>query len=169
MLRGKWWEIFKDPELNALEEQLNVDNPNIKQSFENFMQARATGPRSSLPIFPTASATPSYSRSRSSGGVSSVASVPLDISWAPDLWGKVRKTVQEFQYSAQLSAADLENERLTEQASLASFFFEIRGQDALQKVLNDTVEADKKSLELTKALYETGIGDQISVVQAQTT
>jgi NodT family efflux transporter outer membrane factor (OMF) lipoprotein len=93
----------------------------------------------------------------------------LDISWAPDLWGKVRKTVQEFQYSAQLSAADLENERLTEQASLAAFFFEIRGQDALQKVLNDTVEADKKSLELTKALYETGMGDQIAVVQAQTT
>jgi NodT family efflux transporter outer membrane factor (OMF) lipoprotein len=76
--------------------------------------------------------------------------------------------VQENQYAAQLSAADLENERLTEEASLASFFFEIRGQDALQKVLNDTVEADKKSLELTQALYDTGIDDQISVVQAQT-
>ena len=76
--------------------------------------------------------------------------------------------MQENQYAAQLSAADLENERLTEQASLASFFFEIRGQDALQRVLNDTVEADKKSLELTQALYDTGIDDQISVVQAQT-
>jgi NodT family efflux transporter outer membrane factor (OMF) lipoprotein len=76
--------------------------------------------------------------------------------------------VQENQYAAQLSAADLENERLTEQASLATFFFEIRGQDALQKVVNETVEADKKSLELTQALYDTGIADQISVVQAQT-
>jgi NodT family efflux transporter outer membrane factor (OMF) lipoprotein len=95
--------------------------------------------------------------------------VPFDISWAPDLWGKVRNTVREFQYGAQLSAADLENERLTEQAALAQFYFEIRGQDALQKVLNETVEADKKSLELAKVRYETGVDDQISVVQAQTT
>ena len=184
MLRGKWWEIFKDPELNALEEELNINNQNIKQSFENFMQARALVREAHAQYFPTATIAPSYSRSRSPGGgftgsaagsvtntgqTSSFASLPLDISWAPDLWGKVRKTVQEFQYSAQLSAADLENERLTEQASLAAFFFEIRGQDALQKILDDTVEADKKSLELTKALYETGIGDQIAVVQAQTT
>jgi NodT family efflux transporter outer membrane factor (OMF) lipoprotein len=179
MLRGKWWEIFKDTELNALEEQLNVDNQNIKQSFENFMQARALIREARSQYFPTATTTPSFSRSRSSGtfgssgsggtaGTSSFASLPLDISWAPDLWGKVRKTVQEFQYSAQLSAADLENERLTEQASLAALFFEIRGQDALQRLLNDTVEADKKTLELTRALYETGMGDQISVVQAQT-
>jgi len=152
------------------------------------MQARALVREARAQYFPGATITPSFSRSASSanlgasrgattgssgtatfgGQQSTLYSLPLDISWAPDLWGKVRKTVQEFQYSAQLSAADLENERLTEQASLASFFFEIRGQDALQKVLNDTVEADKKSLELTKALYETGIGDQISVIQAQT-
>ena len=188
MLRGKWWEIFNDPELNALEEQLNIDNQNIKQFFENFMAARAIVREARAQYFPTAGTTPSYSRSASSanlgasrgatsgssgtatfsGSQSTLYTLPLDISWAPDLWGKVRKTVQENQYAAQLSAADLENERLTEQASLASFFFEIRGQDALQKVLNDTVEADKKSLELTQALYDTGINDQISVVQAQT-
>jgi NodT family efflux transporter outer membrane factor (OMF) lipoprotein len=169
MLRGKWWEIFKDPELNALEEQLNIDNQNIKQFFENFMQARAIVREARSQFFPTAATIPSFSRSRSPGGRTSFASLPLDISWAPDLWGRVRKTVQEFQYAAQLSAADLENERLTEQASLAALFFEIRGQDALQKILNETVEADKKTLELTKALYETGISDQISVVQAQNT
>jgi NodT family efflux transporter outer membrane factor (OMF) lipoprotein len=189
MLRGKWWEIFEDPELNALEEQLNIDNQNIKQFFENFMQARALVREARAQYFPTLGTAPSFNRSHSSanlgpsrsiitgtntgsvtnsGQVSSLASLPLDISWAPDLWGKVRKTVQEFEYAAQLSAADLENERLTEQTSLAAFFFEIRGQDALQKVLDDTVEADKKSLELTRALYETGIDDQISVVQAQT-
>ncbi len=188
MLHGKWWEIFKDPELNALEEQLNIDNQNIKQFFENFMQARALVREARTQYFPTAGTVPSYSRSASSanlgasrgatsgssgtatfsGQQSTLYSLPLDISWAPDLWGKVRKTVQEFQYSAQLSAADLENERLTEQASLATFFFEIRGQDALQNILNETVQADKKSLELTQALYETGIDDQISVVQAQT-
>jgi NodT family efflux transporter outer membrane factor (OMF) lipoprotein len=168
MLHGKWWEIFKDPELNALEEQLNIDNQNIRQFFENFMQARALVREARSQYFPTAGTVPSFNRSGTSRQQSTLYSLPLDISWAPDLWGRVRKTVQEFQYSAQLSAADLENERLTEQASLATFFFEIRGQDALQKLLNETVQADKKSLELTQALYETGIADQISVVQAQT-
>jgi NodT family efflux transporter outer membrane factor (OMF) lipoprotein len=81
----------------------------------------------------------------------------------------VRNTVHASQYQAQLSAADLENERLTEQASLAEYFFEIRGQDALQQILNDTVEADKKALDAVRAAYDTGVGDQISVVEAQTT
>ena len=74
--------------------------------------------------------------------------LPADVSWEPDLWGKVRNTVHASQYTAQLSAADLENERLTEQASLAEYFFEIRGQDALQKILDDTVDADKKALDI---------------------
>jgi NodT family efflux transporter outer membrane factor (OMF) lipoprotein len=98
-----------------------------------------------------------------------VFSIPGDVSWEPDLWDKVRNTVRASQYQAQLSAADLENERLTEQASLAEYFFEIRGQDALQKILDDTVEADKKALEIAKTRYDTGVDDQISLVEAQTT
>jgi NodT family efflux transporter outer membrane factor (OMF) lipoprotein len=188
MLRGKWWEIFKDPELNALEDQLNINNQNIKQYFENFMQARAVVREAHAQYFPTVSTAPTYSRSLSSanlgsshtviGGTSGLAanagqkstlsSLPLDVSWEPDLWGKIRNTVREYQYAAQVSAADLESERLTEQASLAEYFFEIRGQDALQQIWNDTVEADKKSLELTQGLYDTGIDNQISVVEAQT-
>ena len=100
---------------------------------------------------------------------STLYSLPLEASWEPDLWGKVRNTVRQAQYAAQVSAADLENERLTEQASLAEFFFEIRGQDQLQKIYDDTVEADQKAYELTRALYEAGIDDQISVVEAETT
>jgi NodT family efflux transporter outer membrane factor (OMF) lipoprotein len=180
MLRGKWWEIYNEPELNALEEQLNINNENIKQFFENFMEARTLIAEARAQLYPTVGIGPSYSRSRSSSnlGVSgtanpgheaSLGSLPADISWEPDLWGKVRNTIHEQQYNAQLSAADLENEKLTEQASLAEFFFEIRGQDELQRLLNETVEADKKALELTQAQYDTGIGDRISVVEAQTT
>jgi NodT family efflux transporter outer membrane factor (OMF) lipoprotein len=180
MLHGKWWEIYNDPELNALEEKLNIDNQNIKQFFENFMEARTLIAEARSQLYPTVGIGPSYSRSRSSsnlgtsgtanpGHESSLGSLPADISWEPDLWGKVRNTIHEQQYNAQLSAADLENEKLTEQASLAQFFFEIRGQDALQRLLNDTVEADKKALELTQAQYDTGVGDRISVVEAQTT
>ncbi len=180
MLRGKWWEIFNDPELNALEEQLNINNQNIKVSFENFIAARAMVREARAQYWPTITTSPGWSRSKSSGNLShaSVANTgqqnttwtfPFDISWEPDLWGKIRNEVREAQYGAQVSAADLENERLTEQASLAEFFFELRGQDALQKILNDTVEADRKSLELTQTLYDTGVDDYISVVQAQTT
>ncbi|WP_317890532.1 efflux transporter outer membrane subunit [Acidicapsa ligni] len=188
LLHGKWWEIFNEPELNGLEEQLNINNQNIKVSFENFMAARAVIREARSQLFPTLSVGPSFTRSRSSanlgsnvvtssgtgaasksGTQSTIESLPFDLSWEPDLWGKVRNTVRADQYAAQLSAADLENERLTEQASLAEFYFELRGQDALQKVFTDTVEADKKSLELTQNAYDAGVGDQISVVEAQNT
>jgi NodT family efflux transporter outer membrane factor (OMF) lipoprotein len=180
MLHGKWWEIYNDPELNALEEKLNIDNQNIKQFFENFMTARTLIAEARSQLYPTVGTSPSYQASQTSsnltnssnantGRTSSIASLPFDVSWAPDLWGKVRNTIREQQYNAQLSAADLENERLTEQASLAAFFFEIRGQDALQQLLNDTVENDKKALELARARYETGVDQRISVVEAEAT
>lgn len=197
MLRGKWWEIFGDPELNALEEQVNINNQNVKQYFENYMEARSLVRQARSEYFPTVTVGSSFNRQRSSanlknsstvvgstgnsgtatgssvatntGSESTVWSAPLDISWAPDLWGKIRNYVKEEQAAAQLSAADLENERLTEQASLAEYFFEIRGQDALIEVYNQTSAADQKSLDYTKAQYETGVGDQISVVEAQNT
>ena len=186
MLRGKWWEIFKEPELNALEERLNIDNQNIKQFFESFMEARALIREARAQYFPSVNLVPSYTRSATSanlghaasgaggvvstsGSLATLISLPFDVSWAPDLWGRVRNLVRQDQYAAQLSAADLENERLTEQASLAQFYFEIRGQDELQRVLNDTVVADKKALELAKARYETGVDTFITVAQAETT
>ena len=184
-LRGKWWEIFDDPELNALEEQLDINNQNIKQYFENFMAARAVVREARSQYFPMLAVAPLITHSRASANLgtvntsgtgpastqlqSTLYSLPLEASWEPDLWGKVRNTVRQAQYAAQVSAADLENERLTEQASLAEYFFAIRGQDQLQKIYNDTVKADQKALELTRSLYEAGIDDQISVVEAETT
>jgi NodT family efflux transporter outer membrane factor (OMF) lipoprotein len=196
MLRGKWWEIFGDPELNALEDQVNINNQNIRQYFEQYMEARAEVREARAQYFPTVTIGPSFNRQRSSANLKNSASVvggattgssstssvatntgsestlwsaPLDISWEPDLWGKIRNQVREEQYAAQMSAADLENERLSEQASLAEYFFEIRGQDALIQVYEDTVKADKASLDYTQSQYDTGVGDQISVVEAQNT
>jgi NodT family efflux transporter outer membrane factor (OMF) lipoprotein len=187
-LRGKWWEIFNDPDLNALEDQLDINNQNIKQYFENFMVARAVVREARSQYFPTLSVAPSVTHSRASADVgvpttntsgtgassspqlqSTLYSLPLEASWEPDLWGKVRNTVRQAQYASQVSAADLENERLTEQASLAEYFFEIRGQDKLQQIYDDTVKADQDQYELTRSLYDAGIDDQISVVQAETT
>lgn len=181
-LRGKWWEIYNDPDLNSLEDQLNVDNQNIQQAFENFMEARALVREARSQLFPTVSIGGAYTRTQTSSDIGSaittgapggkqaqIFSLVADASWEPDLWGKVRNAVHASQYAAQLSAADLENERLSEQASLAEYFFEIRGQDALQKILNDTVEADTKALAVVQAAYDTGVGDRISVVEAQAT
>jgi NodT family efflux transporter outer membrane factor (OMF) lipoprotein len=180
MLRGKWWEIFHNPELTGYEDQLEINNQNIKQAFENFMEARALIREARAQYWPTVTTNPSWSRSKSSGNLGKSAtanagftnstwSFPLDVSWTPDFFGKIRNEVHEAQYGAQVSAADLENEKLVEQASLAEFYFELRGQDSLQKVLDDTVKADTKDLELTKALYETGIDDYLSVAAAQST
>jgi NodT family efflux transporter outer membrane factor (OMF) lipoprotein len=179
-IRGDWWAIFNDPELNDLEGQLNINNQNIKIFFENFMEARALVGEARAQYFPTISIGPSYSRSRSSGNLSNTSSantgrtgqiytLPLEVSWTPDLFGRIRNQVRQAQYSAQVSAADLENERLVEQADLAEFFFEIRGQDALIKLYTQTVAEYQKSLDLTQAQYDTGVGDQISVVEARNT
>jgi NodT family efflux transporter outer membrane factor (OMF) lipoprotein len=195
MLKGKWWEVFHEPELNSLEEQLDINNQNIAQYFQNFMAARALVREAKSSYYPTLSTAPAYSRQRSpstlrntvttggatgtgtgttvatttKGTTSGIISLPFDVSWEPDLWGKIRNTVREYQYAAQVSAADLENERLTEQADLAEYYFELRGQDSLQDLYTKTVAADQKSLDLTKALFETGIDSDESVAQAEIT
>jgi len=170
MLRGPWWRIFGDPELNALEGELDISNQNIKQFFQNFMEARALVGEANAQLYPTLTANASYTRSRTPPAIPITAILSaLNLTWEPDLWGKVRNAVRAAQYNAQLSAADLENERLTEQAGLAVYFFEIRGQDALQKLFNDTIVADRKALDYTRAQFETGITDEIAVVEAANT
>ncbi len=195
--------MFKEPDLNALEEQLDIDNQNIAQYFQNFMAARSQVREARAGYFPTLNAVPSVTKSGTgprgstvtqastttavsstgsttggtavtngttvgSGGGTGFA-LPLEAAWAPDLWGRIRNTVHEAQYAAQVSAADLENERLTEQAALAEYYFELRGQDALQDLYNRTVAADRQSLELTRSLYDTGIDNQEAVVEAELT
>jgi NodT family efflux transporter outer membrane factor (OMF) lipoprotein len=180
MIRGNWWEVFNEPELNDLETQLNINNQNIRVSFENYMAARAVIAEARAQYWPTVSANPAWSRSRSSGNLrnsatantgqtSTIWSAPLEASWTPDFFGKIRNQVREAQYTAQSSAADLELEKLTEQASLAQYYFEIRGQDMLQKILNDTVAADQKALAAAQGAFDVGVGDYISVVEARST
>jgi NodT family efflux transporter outer membrane factor (OMF) lipoprotein len=187
MLRGKWWEVFNDPDLNALEERLEINNQNIKQYFQQFMEARALIAQARSQYWPTVAVNPSINFSRSPSGIitnsasaggssasaaastKTFASFPVDVTWVPDFFGKIRNQVRADQFASQVSDADLQVERLTEEASLAQYYFEIRGQDALQKILNDTVDADQKALDIAQGLYDTGVDDYISVVQARTT
>ncbi|HEY1766285.1 MAG TPA: efflux transporter outer membrane subunit [Terracidiphilus sp.] len=180
MIRGKWWEVFQEPELNTLEEQLNIDNQNIKVYFEQYMAARAVIAEARSQFWPTITVNPAFSRSKTSGNLqnstqantgkqSNLWSAPLDVSWTPDFFGKIRNEVREARYAAQVSAADLELEKLTEQASLAEYYFEIRGQDMLQQILDQTVAADQKALDAAQGAYDAGTGDAIAVVEAKAT
>jgi NodT family efflux transporter outer membrane factor (OMF) lipoprotein len=170
MLRGKWWSIFRDSELNALEDQLTVNNQNVKLFYENYLAARAIVGQNRSQLFPTIAGGASFSRSFTAGAtvpLNNIAAGPLTFNYQPDLWGKVRNAVREAKYNAQASNALLENERLALQASMAIFYFEMRGQDALIQLLAETIAADKKSLDFTRAQFETGVGTKISVVEAE--
>ncbi|HTD61266.1 MAG TPA: efflux transporter outer membrane subunit [Gemmatimonadaceae bacterium] len=178
VIKGKWWEMFNEPELDSLENRLNINNQNIAQAFQSFMAARAEVREARAGYFPTVSTSPTYTRSGGEGSVATgthstaptnLYSLPLDASWAPDLFDRVRNTVRAAQYAAQVSAADLENERLAEQASLAELYFQLRGQDALQDLFNRTIDADRQNLDLTKNLYQNGIDSQEAVDQADVT
>jgi NodT family efflux transporter outer membrane factor (OMF) lipoprotein len=182
--RGAWWKIYQEPELDELEDKLNSSNQNIAQAYQNFMAARAQVNQARASYAPTATLQPAYTRSGSSasttagGGLlgSSFANqrftsndfnFPLDVSWEPDLWGRIRNTVREYANAAQVSAADLANEKLSEQANLAEDYFELRGQDQLIALNEQTIQAYRTSLELTQVLGDTGIDDEQSVAQAR--
>ena len=187
-LRGKWWEIYNDPQLNALEDQIDISNQSIAAAAASFFSARAMVKEARSQYFPTLSTNPSISQIRQSaslrtfstgsggtGGSSSSTNLsfteynlPFDASWQPDLFGKIRNSVRSQVYGAQASAADLENTRLTVQSELAIDYFSLRSQDALQELLDSTVIYYQESLKLTQALYETGIDSDEAVAQAET-
>jgi NodT family efflux transporter outer membrane factor (OMF) lipoprotein len=181
-IRGKWWELFGDAQLNALEEQVNGANQTVAGAYASFMQARAMVKEAQAQYWPTltvgVNATRSHSpltnalpsatgANTSPGATVNDFSLPFDASWTPDLWGKVRNLVKGDIAAAQSSAALLANAQLTAQAELAVDYFQLRSQDALIALTNDTVTAYTESLEVTRAQYETGIGSDEAVIQAQ--
>ena len=193
VLKGKWWEIFNDPELNSLEEQVNVSNQSLASATAAFLVARAMVKEARSQYFPTVTVGPAITTSMQSGTLTSgfttsggtgtggtgtgVAvspqvitnfNLPFDATWTPDLFGRVRNTVLGNANAAQASAGDLENTRLMLQAEVAVDYFSIRGQDALKKLSDETVVSFQESLRLNQALYETGIASDESVAQAET-
>ncbi|HEX3759847.1 MAG TPA: efflux transporter outer membrane subunit [Kofleriaceae bacterium] len=229
MLRGAWWRVFGEPELDALEAQLRTGNQTIAQAVANLDAARAQIRAAQAAYYPTLTASPSVVTGRSGGGgvgsfvstgtgttgttgtttgttagtgtgttgttggsgasgttggsgasgVGTIGgggggrftsySLPIDASWAPDLFGRVRNTVRQARSSAQASAADLAGQELLEQATLAATYFQLRGQDALQELLDATVAADQWIYELARARFETGVDTEVAVVQAEQT
>ena len=178
LAKGKWWEIYGDSQLNSLEEQVSVSNQSLRAAQAQFAQARAAVQVARAAYYPTVSGSGSASRTRQSqngplfGATSPVNyndfQLPVDASWEPDVWGRVRRTVEAARSEAQASAADLANVDLSLHAELALDYFELRGLDSQKKLLDSTVVSYEKALELTNSRFTGGIASAVDVAQAQT-
>jgi NodT family efflux transporter outer membrane factor (OMF) lipoprotein len=168
LLKGKWWEIFGDPELNRLEELVNVNNQNVKQAEAQFRQARAQVLAAHANYYPSIGSNPSISQSHVEGKNNNSFSLPATASWEPDLWGRVRLSVESATRSAQVSAADLESVRLSQQALLATEYFLLAAQDMQLSLLRDTIGAYEKNLQLTTNRHAGGVASRSDITLAQT-
>jgi len=182
--RGKWWEVFKDPQLDTLLAQVEINNQTVKAAEARVREARALTQAARAALFPLVSASAGATRSGSRGGNVSVDNagtinsqgggvrnnynVALDVNWEVDLWGRIRRTIEAGEATAQASAADLESAKLVAQAQLAEDYFLLRVQDAQIRLLNDTVEAYQRSLKLTNNQYAVGVAARADVVQSET-
>ncbi len=172
--RGKWWESFHDPQLNQLEEKLNISNQNIVAAAANVQAARAMIREARAQYFPAITVNPAITNSRLStafgqmiGNVFTTYSLPVEASWEPDLFGRIRNTVKANTFAAQASAADLQNVRLSAQAELASDYYDLRAQDGLTQLLDATVKAYQEALDLTRDRYTAGMDSDEAVAQAE--
>ncbi len=206
-IRGKWWEVYHDPVLNALEEKVDISNQNVIEAEAQFREAAATVKVARSAFFPTITANPAFtesqasqntSRGGSSGGtvvgggagggggsggvvvtgsssrqhtgatVVSLYDLPVEASYMVDIWGSVRRNVESQSATAEASFANLENIRLSYQATLAQDYFSLHGLDAQEALLARTVKSYQDYLQLTKNRYNSGIASQADVAQAQT-
>jgi NodT family efflux transporter outer membrane factor (OMF) lipoprotein len=190
-IRANWWEIYGDPQLNALEEQVRISNQSILAAEANFRAARAIVAETRAALFPIVTTDPSFSRERTSttshasagasattGAPSSSSTsgpnpvdeytAPLEASWEIDLWGRVRNETASSAYSAEASAADVVNALLSTQAELAEDYFEVRALDAESAIYGDTIDSYRQDLQLTETLFRTGIDSEEDVATAQT-
>ena len=179
--RGRWWEIFSDPALNSLEEEVNISNQNLARAEAQYRQAEALVQAARASYFPLIGATASMTRSRASSttvaqpsavpvsrGVVTNYNLPLNLSWEADVWGRIRRTVESNVASAQASAADIETARLLAQAQLAQNYFQLRALDREKQLFDETIAAYERSLKLTQNQYRVGVAAKADVVQAET-
>jgi NodT family efflux transporter outer membrane factor (OMF) lipoprotein len=174
--RGKWWEIFGDPQLNALEEEVSVSNQNLKAAEARFSEARALVRFNRSAQFPTISTAPSISAVRDSAHRPYFPAthntgdfvLPFDLSYEVDVWGRVRRTVSAAREEAQATAGDLQTVNLSLHADLALDYFELRSADAQKQLLDDTVKAYEDALQLTINRFDGGAAPKSDVAQAQT-
>jgi NodT family efflux transporter outer membrane factor (OMF) lipoprotein len=176
--KGKWWEIYGDPQLNSLEETIAVSNQNLKVAYQQYMSARDLVREARSQLFPTVGVQPSGSRTQLSKNRPNFTStttnqysdivLPAQLSYEVDLWGQVRRTIEANRENAQASAGDLENVSLSLHSELAFDYFSLRGLDLQKQLLDATVADFEKALQLTQARYHGGVASDVDVAQAET-
>jgi NodT family efflux transporter outer membrane factor (OMF) lipoprotein len=183
---ANWWEVYNDPQLNALEQQVRISNQTIKAAEANYRAAQALVVTARSALFPSVTASPSYTNARfgsaRSGSLVSGASgvpvsasssaintysLPATASYIVDLWHRVRNTVAAQEYSAQASAADVATAMLSTESELAQDYFELRSLDEQRAILEDTLNNYRETLRLTQTLFKAGLDSEIDVAQAQ--
>jgi NodT family efflux transporter outer membrane factor (OMF) lipoprotein len=177
-LGGNWWEVFQDPQLNALESQVNISNQNLKAAEAQYTQARAALRYNRAAYFPTIDGGANASRNKISnnrpptlatnGVTYNDFQIPFELSYEVDVWGRIRRTVESYRAQAQASAADLATVNLSMHAQLALFYFQARVLDAEEQLLNSTVTEYEQALELIQNRYAGGIASDLEVQQATT-
>ena len=177
-IRGEWWTMFGDADLNGLEAQVDVSNQDLKAAAARFQQARALIRLNRSYLYPTVAIGGNITSNRSSANVPTSNGLttvnygdfllPLDFSWELDTWGRIHHQIESAREEAQATDADLETIRLSLHAELAYDYFELRSLDAQQKLLDDTVAAYRRALELTRNLFEGGAASGVDLAQAQT-
>lgn len=182
-IKGKWWEIFNDPQLNALEENVEISNQNVKLLEANFRSARALIALNRAGYYPTITVTPSSALNESGGaarattsangrisgtGITQLPTISFGATWEPDLWGRVKLSVENATDTTQAVAGDLQNARLSYQTTLAIDYYLLLSSDMQLKLFDDTIEAYSKALTLTLNRYQGGVASQADVAQART-
>ena len=170
--RGPWWQLFNDAELNALMPRVEVSNQNVAAAVAAYAQAQALVREQRASLFPTVGANGSATRSgggASNSGTGNSVQASVSASWAPDLWGALRRSVESAQAGAQASEADLAAARLSAQGLLASDYFGLRDADNELVLVRASVEGYERALQITTNRYNAGIAPRTDVLQAQTT
>jgi NodT family efflux transporter outer membrane factor (OMF) lipoprotein len=182
--RGDWWAVFNDPVLNDLEKKVVISNQNVAAAEAAYREAHAVVAEDRASFFPTVTANGSFTRS---GGGSGSSGIPVttgtgtpvvstsrssyqavgEASWEPDLWGKIRRTVEGAKAQAQADAADLANAQLSAQAELATDYVQMRADDELKRLTDLTVEGYRRSLKITQNQYNAGVAAKSDVLTAE--
>ncbi len=178
-LKGDWWALFDDAQLNALESRIEPANQTLKEAEANIHEARSAIQVSRAAEAPTITTDPSvgavrdsinqpYFNTKAANGVDGSFELPIDLNYEIDLWGRVRRTIAQAREQAQASAADLETARLSLHAELAVDYFNLRAADAQEHLLQDTVKAYQQALQLTQDRYDGAVAPLSDVTQART-
>jgi len=170
VVEEKWWKLFNDPVLDGLEDQLNIDNQNLKLAEAQYRAARASLDSARSAFFPSLSAAASRTRSDNAVGLAPGTNyaATASLAWEIDVWGRIRRNVDSGEARLQASAADLAAARLSSQALLAQSYVALRASDLQLALLARTVAAYERFLELTRHRQRAGVASPLDVAQAET-